>query len=299
MSRAIYRSVSELRGFSLKSADPMPGPRGILMCPPDYFDVVDVKNPFMVGQAGKVAKDAARRQWEGVRRAFEAAGKPVSSIEPLANLEDMTFCANTCFTGLSPSGERICLLSQMLHPSRRREVAASEAFFQALGYRIAHLRDREAFFEGGGDALWHPERRLVWGGYGFRSNINPYEDIAALFDAPVILLKLVNERFYHLDTCFCPLTSEAVLIHAAAFDAASLELILKIFPMVVSIGEEEAVEAMALNGCVVDGKTVVIHHGAKAASRHIQAMGLEVSHVDTSEFHKSGGSVYCLKNFIF
>ena len=150
MSRAIFRGVSELRGFSLKSAEPMPGPRGILMCPPDYFDVVDVKNPFMVGQAGKVAKSLARRQWESIRAAFEAAGLPVSLLDPVAPLEDMTFCANACFTGLSPSGEKICLLSQMLHPSRSREVPASESFFRGLGYRIAQLRNREAFFEGGG-----------------------------------------------------------------------------------------------------------------------------------------------------
>jgi len=32
----------------------MPLPRGVLVCSPDSFDVVDVKNPFMVGQQGKV-----------------------------------------------------------------------------------------------------------------------------------------------------------------------------------------------------------------------------------------------------
>jgi N-dimethylarginine dimethylaminohydrolase len=299
MSSNVYRSVADLKGFSLKNCAAMPDPAAVLMCPPDYFDVVDVKNPFMSGQVGTVNRTLARKQWEDLRASFEASGKPVSLIEPVQGLEDMVFCANQTLVGLSPKMERICLLGQMRHPSRRREVPAFEAWFRARGYEIARLKDKNLLFEGAGDALWHPGKRLLWGGHGFRSEAEAYEDVARIFATPVALLKLVNEKFYHLDTCFCPLTSESVLIYPSAFDAASLELILKIFPVVLTAGEVEAGRSMACNAAVIDGRVAIVQRGAASVARHMAGMGLKVVEVDTSEFIKSGGSVYCLKMFVY
>jgi N-dimethylarginine dimethylaminohydrolase len=299
MSTHIYKTVADLKGFSLKNCPSMPDPTGVLMCPPDYFDVIDVKNPFMSGQVGTVNKSAARKQWEDVKSAFEAAGKPVSLIDPVENLEDMVFCANQTFVGLTPKMERVCLLGQMRHSSRRREVPAFEKWFKDNGYRISKLKDEGLQFEGAGDALWHPGKRLIWGGHGFRSQPEVYEDVARTFESPVILLKLVNEKFYHLDTCFCPLTPEAVLIYPSAFDAASLELILKIFPVVLTASEGEAVRNMACNAAVVDSRTAILQRGATSVPRHMSGMGLKVVETDTTEFIKSGGSVYCLKMFIY
>jgi N-dimethylarginine dimethylaminohydrolase len=291
----VYRSVNDLKGFSIKNCASMPDPAAVLMCPPEHFDVVDVKNPFMSGQVGSVNKTLARRQWEEVRGAFEAAGKTVKLIEPVPGLEDMVFCANQTLVGLTPKMERVAVLGQMRHSSRRREVPAFAEFLKSQGYRVVKLRDEHALFEGGGDAVWHPGKRLLWGGHGFRSDPGVYDQISEVFDAPVITLKLANERFYHLDTCFCPLTPETVLIYPSAFDAASLELILKIFPVVLTANESEAVRGMACNAAIVDSKTAIVQRGSSGVSRHMSVMGLKVVEVDTSEFIKSGGSVYCMK----
>lgn len=299
MSRLVYRSVNDLKGFSMKNCPSMPEPTRVLMCPPDYYDVVDVKNPFMAGQVGKVNKALARRQWEDVRAAFEAAGKPVVLVPAARGLEDMVFCANQTLVGVTPQMERLCLLSSMQHTSRRREVPLMGQWLGADGYRVVSLKDKNLHFEGAGDALWHPGKRLLWGGHGFRSEPDAYEEVAALFETPVVLLKLVNEKFYHLDTCFCPLTPEAVLIYPSAFDAASLELILKIFPVVLTSTESEAFRQMACNAAILDAKIAIIQKGALSVNRHIAAMGLDVVEVETSEFMKSGGSVYCMKNMLY
>ena len=200
---------------------------------------------------------------------------------------------------LTPKMERVCLLGQMRHSSRRREVPAFEKWFKDQGYRIAKLKDEHTLFEGAGDALWHPGKRLMWGGHGFRSEPEAYEQVSQIFQTPVVQLKLVNEKFYHLDTCFCPLTPESVLIYPSAFDAASLELILKIFPVVLTAAEPEAVRYMACNAAVIDGRVAVLQRGASSVARHMGGMGLKVVEVDTSEFIKSGGSVYCLKMFTY
>jgi len=300
LSAKIYKTVHDLKGFSLKNCPLMPEPSGVLMCAPDYYQVLAVKNPFMAGHIGAVDLPRARRQWEQLREAFDAADLPVSLIEPTPGLEDMVFCANQSLAGTRPDGEKVALLSAMRHPSRRREVAAFEAWYKERGYRVMKLKSGgHDTFEGSGDAIWHPGRRLLWAGHGFRSDPETFTQVARAFETPIIQLKLVNERFFHLDTCFCPLTTESVLIHPAAFDAASLELILKIFPIVVTSNEVDASARMACNATVVRGKIAILQKGSTAVSNHMHALGLGVCEVDTSEFIKSGGSVYCLKQSLF
>src|SRR5262249_38648874 len=147
----------------------MPLPMRLLMCPPTYFDIVDVKNPHMQGQIGCVDRASAARQWQDVRSAFERCGAEVALVESLAGCEDVVFCANQTFAGLDAAGRRICLLSHMKHESRRREVPAFASWFESAGYRIETLSNR-AGFEGSGDAIWHPGRGLIWGGWGHRTD---------------------------------------------------------------------------------------------------------------------------------
>lgn len=300
MSSNVYRDVTSLKGFSLKNCPSMDEPAAVLLCPPDHYQVLAIKNPFMSGHVGAVDHAKARRQWEALVAAFRAAGLGVETIEPTPGLEDMVFCANQSLAGTRPDGEKVAVLASMRHASRRREVEAFETWYKARGYRVVKLKGvGPSTFEGSGDAVWHPGKRLLWGGYGFRSDPEVFEQVAEAFKTPVILLKLVNERFFHLDTCFCPLTAESVLIYPSAFDAASLELILKIFPVVVTAAEPDAIGKMACNAAVVRSRTALIQQGASASIGHMRALGLEVVEVDTSEFIKSGGSVYCMKQFLF
>ncbi|MDO8756800.1 MAG: arginine deiminase-related protein [Elusimicrobiota bacterium] len=300
MSANLYRSIADLKGFSLKNCPPMIEPTGVLMCPPDHFQVLAVKNPYMSSHVGAVDREKARKQWDDVVAAFEKVGCPVKIIGATPGLEDMVFAANSSLAGTRPDGEKVALISSMRHASRRRETDAFAEWYAAEGYRVVRLKPGGyETFEGSGDAVWHPGKRLIWGGHGFRTDPAMFEQVAETFKTPVIQLKLVNERFYHLDTCFCPLTPEAVLIYPSAFDAASLELILKIFPIVVTSSEADAVSRMACNAAVWRSKTAIIQKGANAASGHMRAMGLEVVEVDTSEFVKSGGSVYCMKQYLF
>ncbi|HVE12912.1 MAG TPA: arginine deiminase-related protein [Elusimicrobiota bacterium] len=295
MNTRIYTSLIELRGFSAKNCPAMPTPSGYLMCPPDHYDVLEVRNPHMAAGVGRVDRAAARAQWDGIRAAFEGLGKPVKLIEPVAGLEDMTFAANQSMTGLTARMEKVCLLGQMRHPGRRGEVPHYERWFAEQGYKIARLSDPAFTFEGTGDCVWHPGKRLLWGGYGFRTDPEVYEEVAAAFEAPVVLLKLVNERFYHLDTCFCPLNQEAVLIYPPAFSPESLELILKIFPIVLAAEEREASQLFPCNAVIVDSRTAILQKGANQAVHHLKAIGLDVLELETGEFLKSGGSVFCLK----
>ncbi|MGB8733940.1 MAG: hypothetical protein WCC99_22005 [Candidatus Sulfotelmatobacter sp.] len=50
------------------------------------------------------------------------------------------------------------------------------------------------------------------------------------FSREVIPLRLVDPRFYHLDTCFCPLSNGEVMYYPAAFDPESQKRIQDRYP---------------------------------------------------------------------
>ena len=46
-------------------------------------------------------------------------------------------------------------------------------------------------------------------------------DVLVFCQEPVVPLTLIDPRFYHLDTCFAPLSDGFVMYYPAAFDTAS------------------------------------------------------------------------------
>jgi len=271
------------------------GATGVLLCPPDHFDVVDVKNPFMEGQTGQVDRARAQAQWDALAQAFRATGLAVEVLPALPGCEDMVFTANPSFTGPGASGERICVLSRMRFPSRQPEVDAHEAWFRARGYRTVRSSER---FEGGGDAIWHPGERVIWGGCGPRSVAAAYPFLAEVFGVEVVTLELATADFYHLDTCFCPLDRHTVLLYPAAFTPAGLARIRERFPRVLEADAADARDRFACNAAAHDGH-VILERGSARVEASLRALGFEVHAVETGEFLKSGGSVYCMKQWLF
>jgi len=272
---------------------------GVLMCPPTYFEVRDVKNPFMAS-GGVVNRERALEQWEALRHAFERAGVTTATIEPVEDLEDMVFAANQVFVGSTAAGARFIVPSRMRYASREREVPHYVRWFAERGFDVLELGlDDEDYLEGHGDLLWHPGSRHVWAGYGFRSSRGGVARFAAAMEPQRITvtpLELIDETFYHLDTCFAPLDEEAALVFAPALSEASLEILRAAWPRLHEVSREDAYR-FACNGVAVNGHFIASHlSGAVAAI--VSAEGLEPTIVDTSEFEKAGGSIFCLKTFL-
>lgn len=275
----------------------------ILMCPPTYFTIKDSKNPFMDGQVGNVDSELAARQWQVLKQVFSDLGCEVKEVEPQEDLEDMVFAANQVLPGLDENGKPFVILGEMRHEARRKEVPWYRQWFLANNYKVITLSDAVPegtpipCFEGQGDAVWHPSRKLLWGGYGSRTDIQAYELVASLLHVPIITLKLTDPRFYHLDTCFSALDEDTVMIFEDAFDRAGLNLIESMFKTVIKVSETEALN-FALNSVCI-GKSVVIQKGSAKAVAALRANGFYPVEVDTSEFMKSGGSAFCLKMMIY
>ncbi|HXE89392.1 MAG TPA: arginine deiminase-related protein [Terriglobales bacterium] len=270
----------------------------VLFCPPTYFDVLEVKNPFMQN-AAPVDKNLAMRQWEEVRRAFSRVGFTLETIEPVPGLEDMVFSNNPVFVGVHADVGPFVVPSRMRHPSRQPEVSHYVAWFRARGYRVVELDYGEEYLEGHGDLLWDANFTHVWAGHGFRSTRGGVQKFTAVMDEmgiEVVPLELADPRFYHLDTCLAPLAPGAVLIYPGAFTDTALRAIRRKSLRIYEVNLDEALRFVC-NG-VSANRSFITPQLTPSLKFALLNERLEPLCVATSEFEKSGGSVCCLKLFL-
>ncbi len=295
VSPIVISQLSQLN-FGPEDLTVMPTADRMIMTTPDHFEISYVINPHMAGNIGSVDTQRARQQWDELKSAFEACGTTVDVVEGMPGQPDMVFCANQTLPFRREDGGKGVVLSKMHASQRAGEVTHFKSWFGERGWEIIDdVFHGETDFEGMGDALWHRGKRLLWGGHGFRTDLSVYETISGKLDTPVIALHLDDPDFYHLDTCLCILDEETALIFGPAFEAEGLEMIRRFFPRVVEAPENEARELFACNAHSPDGKHVMIQRGCVQTNAALRDLGFTVIEVDTDEYLKSGGSVFCMK----
>ncbi|TVR82214.1 MAG: hypothetical protein EA412_01725 [Chitinophagaceae bacterium] len=279
-------------------------PLNVLMCTPDHFDIIDVKNVHMEGQAGNLDKEKAKSQWNSQKEIYQTLKtrgviNDYWEIKGQMDCEDMVFCANQTFPWINNKNEKLVILSKMRHPSRQKEVAYFKEFFENKGYQTIDLKKSE-MFEGMGDAIPHYGKNLIYGGFGHRTKKETYDEIAETLDVTIVCLELIDSRFYHLDTCFIPLDEESVILCPEAFTLEGLKVIEKLFSNVIRIPSTEASGLFSLNAHTINNqkngkKAAIIQYGSIFTYNALEKSGFEVFEIDTAEFMKSGGSVFCMK----
>ncbi|MBO0349975.1 TIGR00300 family protein [Phormidium pseudopriestleyi FRX01] len=259
----------------------------ILMCPPNHYDVDYVINPWMEGNIHKSSRDRATEQWHKLFHIIKEHAL-VELVDPQPGWPDMVFTANA---GLV-LGKKV-VLSRFFHKERQGEEPYFKQWFEAQGYTVYEL-PKDLPFEGAGDALLDREGRWLWAGYGFRSELDSHSYIAKWLDIEVISLQLADERFYHLDTCFCPLNRGYLLYYPPAFDFYSNRIIeMRVPPEKrIAIGEADAVN-FACNAVNVEDK-VIMNKVSEDLKQRLKNVGFEVFETTLSEFLKAGGAAKCL-----
>jgi N-dimethylarginine dimethylaminohydrolase len=270
----------------------------VLMVDPKYFQVEYAINPYMRDSKGalqKVNSTQARIEWEKLKKAYEKLNYTVSVLPGQAGLPDMVFAANQAFP-FWKSGEArpLVLMSEMRSEKRKSEVQFFEKYFKQSDYQVLKL-ETKACFEGNGDILYHPLRKQIFGGYGPRTDKAVYSEVAERTGMPVSLYQLVNPNFYHLDTCFAILNEECVAVVYEAFVDEEQKRFEREFKNVIRISRAEALRFFAGNAHCPDGKHVLLHPGAEKFTLDLKAAGFTPVPVETGEYLKSGGSVFCLK----
>ena len=259
----------------------------ILMCSPDHYDVDYVINPWMEGNVHKSSRDRAVEQWQKLYKVLKARAI-VDLVEPAKGWPDMVFTANA---GLVLGDKAV--LSRFYHKERQGEEPYFKAWFEQNGFTVYEL-PKDLPFEGAGDALFDREGRWLWAGYGFRSELDSHPYLAQWLDIEVLSLHLVDERFYHLDTCFCPLEGGYLLYYPGAFDAYSNQLIERRVPAAKRIAIEEADAVNFACNSVNLGQVVVMNKASNSLKSALARAGFEVVETPLTEFLKAGGAAKCL-----
>ncbi len=258
-----------------------------LMCSPELYDVNYVINPWMEGNVHNSSKAKASAQWEHLRSAISRFAR-IELVQPQPGSPDMVFTANA---GLVRHG--VVALSRFLHRERQGEEPHFGKWFLESGFTVREMSSPTSF-EGEGDALFEWDGSRLWAGHGVRTAECTHRWLVDLWDIEVISLRLVDPRFYHLDTCFCPLFGGYVMYFPKAFDAESLARIEARYSpeQRICVGDSDSLR-FACNAVNV-GRVIVLNEISVAFSRHLQELGFTVVQVRLSEFLKAGGAAKCL-----
>lgn len=255
----------------------------VLMCRPKYFDVVYDINPWMTDNQNFVDNQQAISQWDLLYAMIRSCAE-VKLIEQEKNCPDMVFTANA---GFQFNGKNV-VLSQFRHAERQAEQTFFQDWFEQQGYTVHNVAES---FEGQGDMLEDVQGRR-WLGTGFRTSHQVVDDLEIIVDGYINVLELADPRWYHLDTCFCPLPNGELMWYPPAFAAKSQELIRNSFDMTIDICEEDALQFVCNSVCIMNN--VFVPGQSELVDTVLTKLGYNTKFFDLSEFLKAGGAAKCL-----
>jgi len=261
--------------------------RELLLCPPDHYGIEYEINPWM-SRARGAETAVVQRQWKGLETTLTKLGCKIFLIEPQPKLPDMVFTANAGLT----LGKKF-IPSNFRHQERADEAPFFSAWMEKHGYEVIWLPDT-LYFEGEGDALFSGD--ALFCGYKFRSDIKSHHAVAEIFKCLSISVELVDPRFYHLDTCFCPLPDGSAFWFPAAFDEYGQRAIRDHVADLIDVSEEEAAH-FSCNAVVLD-RQIVLPEGAPKLVRILEERGYQCHPLPMTEFLKAGGACKCLTMFL-
>lgn len=271
-------------------------PKAMLAIDPSGYTVKKALNVLTEPNAS-VDHGKAARQHKALCTALNVS--IVGKTNSEKSLPDMVFVANA---GLLLLGlpEKVVLLSNMKHPSRKKETTEIKKIFRALHVRTVSFRDE--VFEGQGECAWFFQSKLLVLGVGFRSTKQTVKKLQGTLDniynaygmaAPLVVgLQLTNPSFYHLDIAMCAVNDSECIVRAEAFDEASVRLLKQ---MNVRVHTLSSPDVFVLNLIPLFNKVVckkLLLEKDRAFLKKVYQLPLV--EVDVGEFEKSGGSVRCM-----
>ena len=253
----------------------------ILMCRPEYYKVDYEINDWMHTE-NRVDPRLAEEQWTRLHHLIIRCGGYVEYIDQEVGHPDMVFTANA---GIVKDNKFFA--STFLHVERMNEEPHWVNWFLENGYEVSKMpRKMDLKFEGAGDCLEWGDYLIC--GWGPRSSEDSGRIAGKRVGYKEIHIKETRliSKFYHLDTCFCPLNSEFALVYSKAF---------KVPPegeKIIEVSEEDA-GRFACNSVII-GEHVIMPSGCEDTANKVAELGFKVHLTDMSEFIKSGGACKCL-----
>ncbi|WP_454129277.1 dimethylargininase [Microbacterium aurum] len=263
--------------------------RRYLMCRPEHFTVSYRINPWM--EPAKPTDTAkALAQWQTLYDTYVALGHEVELIDPVPGLPDMVYTANG---GFVIDGRALGVRFRV--DERRGEERPFMDWFAAHGFEVVEPVEVQ---EGEGDFLLVGDTILA--GTGFRSVGDSHREVADVFGREVVSLRLVDPRFYHLDTAISVLDPVAgpggveranIAYLPSAFDDASRRILQERYPDAILVSDADGA-VFGLNSAS-DGYNVFISPRATGFEAQLRERGYHPVLVDLSELLLGGGGIKC------
>jgi len=258
-----------------------------LMCPPEWYDVNYVINPWMAGNLHRPSRDKAFEQWKELHYHLQQIAD-VRLIHGQPGSPDMVFVAHTALVQ-----HGIAALSSFAHPQRQTEEQHIRRWLQSAGFLVWET-PRETAFEGEGDALFNATGDHLWAAHGVRTCRQSHRHVADAWHTPVTSLHLVDPRFYHLDTCFAPLSNGHLLYFPGAFHASSLAKIEAAYAPEMRIAVTEAEATHFVCNAINVGQNILMGVSGTDLARRLGDNGYKVTELNLGEFVRGGGSAKAL-----
>ncbi|HYK08899.1 MAG TPA: arginine deiminase-related protein [Candidatus Eisenbacteria bacterium] len=256
----------------------------VLMCRPDYFDVVYEINPWMDVQ-NRPDKKKSLKEWENVYKTYQKLGVEVQLIAPAVDQPDMVFTAN----GGIVAGKTF-ISGNYRYQERKGEEKHFQKWFKDNGYTVVTLHHSQG---GEGDALFY--RDTLYMGYGFRSDRAVHDELKELLQVKTVSLRLIDPYFYDFDTTFCPLGDRGVLYYPEAYDKKSKDIAKSIDGSIV-MTKEQASNFVA-NSVYVDGK-LLVGFLDEDLEKKLKKLDIEPILFNMEEFKKAGGGIKCVTLYL-
>lgn len=257
----------------------------VIMSPPTHFDIEYSINPWM-NPDNKVDKKAALFQWQNLHDLYKNLGLKIKIIPAHKGTPDLVFTADH---GVWISDT--FYLSNFRFVERQKEQNLALKWYKSQKIKVQHIPS--TLFMEGGDVIVHAGQIFL--GYGFRTSIESAQYLHNTTRLPVIPLELVDESFYHLDTCFLPINGDTAFYYPPAFSAASIKALKSHFDILLPITTHEA-EGFACNSVKIANK-VICQPNPTFEQKLIDLDLIPIS-LEMSEFNKSGGGIHCLSQII-
>jgi N-dimethylarginine dimethylaminohydrolase len=170
--------------------------RHILMCEPAHYNIAYEINPWM-HRANAVNGPPGPRAVPALHTLLAQLEVRVELVQQGDALPDMTFTASAGVV----LGRRF-IPANFRFPERQPEAELFTRWFEDAGYETVPIHAPH-YWEGEGDVLDTGDTVLA--GYRFRTEFRALDHLDEIRGRLTVRLKLADPRFYHLDTCLCPL----------------------------------------------------------------------------------------------
>lgn len=261
-----------------------------LMCRPDFYDTHFLFNPWMDFRE-KVNKKKAISQWQKLKEAIEKEGGEIELINPDWQETAQVFVRDNAFV----FDTNKVLILRSYGPRGKREPKILAKWFKKKKYQVYFLPKK--FYLEGGNILWL-NRNTILAGWKPGDQIKSYNWFVEFLkkerkeNIKLILLKLIDKKYLHLDTILSPLAGKGFLVYKRGLNVGKnwKNSALWQGKDIIELNEKETFGA----NLITLKETIITSTLLEKTIKKIEKLGFEVKNLDLSEFHKAGGGVHCL-----